>query len=241
MIENIISYIGDVMMLNISFTFKIIILTLLFYFLIPMETFAWDDCPLGEVNDEYPGDCAKYIDTDNDGICDKSQPAPENRDGTEVSNGVMPVDNDELHDSEYYVDISGRELKSMTVQEVAARWVINADELLATMIEEFDFNVDDSYTTDILIEDLQKEYKFSPAKVKDIAEEIRSKTDYDRKQTVVINENLNIPYNFGIPFFVSIILYIISWIGFKKELIKGYSRVLHNGIWNTVLIISLIP
>jgi hypothetical protein len=40
---------------------------------------AWDDCPYGKVNDEYPGDCARYIDTDNDGICDHSQPAPGDR------------------------------------------------------------------------------------------------------------------------------------------------------------------
>lgn len=40
---------------------------------------AWDDCPKGLVDDPYPGECSKYIDTDNDGICDHSQPAPEDR------------------------------------------------------------------------------------------------------------------------------------------------------------------
>lgn len=40
---------------------------------------AWDNCPFGEINDTYPGNCGRYIDTDNDGICDLSQPAPENR------------------------------------------------------------------------------------------------------------------------------------------------------------------
>jgi hypothetical protein len=37
---------------------------------------AWDDCPLGLVNDPYPGACPRYIDTNNDGICDHSQPDP---------------------------------------------------------------------------------------------------------------------------------------------------------------------
>ncbi|MFH1722516.1 MAG: hypothetical protein ABH950_07940 [Candidatus Altiarchaeota archaeon] len=37
----------------------------------------WDDCPFGEVGDEYPGDCVRYVDTDGDGICDHSEPAPE--------------------------------------------------------------------------------------------------------------------------------------------------------------------
>ncbi|OGD54691.1 hypothetical protein A3J78_01480 [Candidatus Beckwithbacteria bacterium RBG_13_35_6] len=60
---------------------KIIIIIILF--LIPFFTFdrvyAWDDCPFGQVNDEYPGDCGRFIDTDKDGICDYSQPAPEDR------------------------------------------------------------------------------------------------------------------------------------------------------------------
>lgn len=37
---------------------------------------AWDDCPKGLVNDPYPGACSRYVDTNNDGICDHSQPAP---------------------------------------------------------------------------------------------------------------------------------------------------------------------
>jgi len=54
---------------------------------------AWDDCPYGKVNDEYPGDCARYIDTDNDGICDHSQPAPEDRiiAEAETDNGQLVV------------------------------------------------------------------------------------------------------------------------------------------------------
>jgi len=40
---------------------------------------AWDDCPFGKVNDEYPGDCPRFVDTDKDGICDHSQPPPEER------------------------------------------------------------------------------------------------------------------------------------------------------------------
>jgi len=44
-----------------------------------VEVYAWDDCPKGLVNDEYPGSCSLYIDTDENGICDHSEPAPENR------------------------------------------------------------------------------------------------------------------------------------------------------------------
>lgn len=41
--------------------------------------YAWDNCPYGLENDYYPGDCHRYIDTDKDGICDRSQPTPEDR------------------------------------------------------------------------------------------------------------------------------------------------------------------
>lgn len=37
---------------------------------------AWNNCPFGIENDAYPGDCGRYIDTNNDGICDQSQPNP---------------------------------------------------------------------------------------------------------------------------------------------------------------------
>ncbi|MBT4209793.1 hypothetical protein HON36_00605 [Candidatus Parcubacteria bacterium] len=54
---------------------KNIILTVLLFIIFPLISFAWDDCVHGEINDPYPGNCARYIDTDNDAICDHSQPA----------------------------------------------------------------------------------------------------------------------------------------------------------------------
>ncbi|MCK4532902.1 hypothetical protein KAU39_03885 [bacterium] len=58
---------------------KKIIFTLSLFLVTPIIVLAWDDCPVGKVNSSYPGDCGKYVDTDNDGICDRSQPAPEDR------------------------------------------------------------------------------------------------------------------------------------------------------------------
>jgi hypothetical protein len=40
---------------------------------------AWDNCPFGETNDTYPGNCGRYIDIDGDNICDLSQSSPEER------------------------------------------------------------------------------------------------------------------------------------------------------------------
>jgi hypothetical protein len=45
----------------------------------------WNSCPNGKVNDAYPGDCLDYIDTNNDRICDRSQPAPQTTASTTTS------------------------------------------------------------------------------------------------------------------------------------------------------------
>ena len=60
------------------------------------EVYAWDDCPKGLVNDEYPGSCPRYVDTDENGICDHSEPAPEDR--VENQNPVK-VTGPEQHDN----------------------------------------------------------------------------------------------------------------------------------------------
>jgi len=41
-----------------------------------LPVLAWDDCPLGLVDDPYPGACRRYVDTNGDGICDHSQSDP---------------------------------------------------------------------------------------------------------------------------------------------------------------------
>ncbi len=52
----------------------------------------WNSCPRGEVNDAYPGDCHDYIDTNNDGICDRSQSNPQLSSTAEDSSSSLTVD-----------------------------------------------------------------------------------------------------------------------------------------------------
>jgi len=62
---------------------KYISLSMIIFILIAFSSisiYAWDNCPFGIEDDPYPGECKRYIDTDGDGICDLSQPAPEDRD-----------------------------------------------------------------------------------------------------------------------------------------------------------------
>lgn len=61
---------------------KYIALSIIIFILIAfssMSIHAWDNCPFSLEDDPYPGECKRYIDTDGDGICDLSQPAPKDR------------------------------------------------------------------------------------------------------------------------------------------------------------------
>lgn len=55
---------------------KKILIVVFFVFLFPMFAFALEDCPYDLVNDKYPGQCGRYVDTNNDQICDHSQENP---------------------------------------------------------------------------------------------------------------------------------------------------------------------
>ena len=49
---------------------------MVFGFALPDAALAWDNCPRGVTNCEYPGLCRRYVDTNGDNICDLSQPKP---------------------------------------------------------------------------------------------------------------------------------------------------------------------
>jgi len=74
---------------------------------------------------------------------------------------------------EHSVEIEGSEMKYLTVQEVADLWEIDSEVLLSRMIMEF--GLKGSYSVNAILEDIRDEYKFSPAMVKDIAEDIKQK------------------------------------------------------------------
>jgi len=62
-------------------------------------------------------------------------------------------------------------MKSLTVQEVADLWEIDSEVLLSKIVAEFDLK--ESYSVDTVLEDIREEYAFSPALIKDMAEEIK--------------------------------------------------------------------
>ena len=80
---------------------------------------------------------------------------------------------DHEHDDEHdhSVEIEGSEMKFLTVREVADLWEIDSEILLSRMIVEF--GLEGSYSVDSVLEDIRGGYAFSPAMIKDFAEEIR--------------------------------------------------------------------
>ncbi len=86
--------------------------------------------------------------------------------------GCTSDNHEHLDEHDHSVEIEGHEMKSLTVQEVANLWEIDSEALLSRIITEFDLH--GSYTVNTVLEDIrQEEYKFSPAQIKDLAEEIK--------------------------------------------------------------------
>lgn len=86
----------------------------------------------------------------------------------EVENTEHSSDN---HEHDHFVEIEGSKMKQLTIQQVADLWQIDSKELLSRIIQEFDFQ--ENYTTETILEDMRYEYKFSPSIIKDIAEKTK--------------------------------------------------------------------
>ncbi len=63
---------------------------------------AWNDCPFGLVDDPFPGLCSRYVDTDGDGICDRSQLAPEERSQFQEDTDASTTNQQSIVDTKYF-------------------------------------------------------------------------------------------------------------------------------------------
>jgi hypothetical protein len=101
---------------------KYIILSTLIFILVAFNSisiYAWDSCLFGLEDDPYPGECKRYIDTDGDGICDLSQPAPEDRNTSVVLNEEN-VKKNIIDDSKYSEEIDEKITGGFFVAEAAS-------------------------------------------------------------------------------------------------------------------------
>lgn len=101
---------------------KYIILSTLIFILVAFSSisiYAWDNCPFSLEDDPHPGECKRYIDTDGDGICDLSQPAPEDRD-TSVTLNEENVKENIIGDSKYSEEIDEKVTGGFFIAEAAS-------------------------------------------------------------------------------------------------------------------------
>lgn len=95
------------------------------------------DCPYGLKNDPYPGQCGSYTDTDENGFCDYSQ-----------DTSTIAIENQHLegsaHDCEEEIqhveegEISGEELKDISIHDLASLYKISDDEMMALLSTKVD-------------------------------------------------------------------------------------------------------
>jgi len=72
---------------------------------------------------------------------------------------------------EHSVEIEGSAMRSMTVKQIADLWEIDAEKLLGKIVEEF--SLQNTYSINSTLDDMRNENKFSPAAIKDIAENLK--------------------------------------------------------------------
>lgn len=119
-----------------------------------------DGVPNGLDEDYVHNDC----DDECDGTCD-SEPK-----GSGM--GRNSLDNI----SGLQAHVSGMEMKTITIADIANLWGIDGDSFLAEITEEFNLQ-QEKYTTDNTIDDLRGEYRFSPYQIMEIAERIKAATE----------------------------------------------------------------
>jgi len=149
-----------------------------------------------------------------------------------------------LEADHYSIEISGSELKNMTVKEVADLWRIDPEELLESIIKEFDLK--EEYSISSIIDEMRTEGGFSPSEIKEIAEKLLTKVEVedDEKESVVNTSKSKNPYNLLIPVFLTTVFYYIHYYLTKVSSLKKhkiFSRMIFNAIWNSILILTLIP
>ncbi|MFC1698078.1 hypothetical protein ACFL1H_07075, partial [Nanoarchaeota archaeon] len=252
---------------NLNNFFLILILVILSSIL----AIAWDDCPDGLVNDAYPGSCAKYIDTNDDGICDLSQTNQvEDEIITDVSfalehnceqhleegivsvmdhepcadfvdldgNGVCDSEDKEDHSDDPYHDlITGKELKTKTVEYVAGIYEIDVDLFAKELSDKLGVDVNGLTHFQILHDDIG----LKPSVAKEIATSIKISGFDVLDDNVLVAERPSVntqvnqksifdgKYPFIQTVLIMLILYIISVVLYKK---KVMSMIVHRKIWN---------
>ncbi|MEA1940108.1 MAG: hypothetical protein U9N03_05540, partial [Candidatus Caldatribacteriota bacterium] len=114
-----------------------------------------DGIPNGQDNDYVLHDC----DEECDGTCDSEL----------KGNGWRRNSSDNVTGLQAHV--SGMEMKTMTITDIATLWGVDAGELLDGIKNEF--KLTHKYNTNNTIDDLRGEYRFLPNQIMELAEKLK--------------------------------------------------------------------
>lgn len=192
--------------------------------------YGWEDCPIGEKDCLYPGKCGLYIDTDKDGICDYSQPLPDNR--AEVAKENVEEENFQ-QPHEHYNFISGKDIRTKTVREIAEIYEIDTDEFAKKLAEYLGIKIPTSYSFQLLHDN----YGLSSSVVKEIANSLKQVKEIDIGILETEKELLVRKYHFIPITIILIILYLSTFYLYKRKI---FTRITHLIIWNCILLVSFI-
>ncbi len=208
--------------------------------------YAWDDCPHGLENDEYPGMCGRYIDTDGDGICDHSQTAPEVRSSTEdavleetIEADVQNLEEVEIEETgatqEDLADlITGQDLKTKTVQEIADLYGIDAGVYAQALSDYYGLTV----ATDESFQILHDNAGLEPSVAKDIAVALASEEMVQQRPPVEDGDREGGHDYYLVPITLGLVLlYMLTMLLVQ---VKKISLVTHRRFWNIILLLALV-
>lgn len=184
--------------------------TLLVFSLFFISFISAVECPLGEVNDTAPGDCTLYTDTNKDNLCDYSQDIT----------AQTQVDLNEL--------ITGKNLKTKTVQEIATLYQIDVISFAKKLTQSInqEVKITDSFQL------LHDNYGLSPDSAKEIAVALKlgQQTNIEAKEATKEYFTWQIFVILSALYFGS--LYLVK---------KGKISVVKNRkFWNMLLLISFL-
>jgi len=180
---------------------------------------AWNTCD-GTCTENSPG-CGAYIDTNQDGLCDHGQEKQVQIPSTAQKISLsIPVVNSE-HDL-----ITGQELKTKTVKEIATIYRISEIEYAKKLSEELKVVVLPNYN----FQTLHDNYNLGPSTAKEIALEMKGLPG--------IKENIKYrgKQYYTIPLItITILLYFLTLFLTKRG---NLSLKTHRKIWNILLLIA---
>jgi hypothetical protein len=205
---------------------KKLILVLVFALMLPgVMADVWGDCPFGEVDDTYPGNCGSYVDSNGDSICDYSQPEP--------GSDIILVKEDSHSEEEGHLSCGS--MRGMRVSEIADFYGLDADNYASTLS---DLAKGEVKVTDVF-GDLETKYGITTDGGKGIAvlmKEGKYATETESTTAPVISSSAQLVslldrYNV-IPITIILLLaMVLSEVLIKNKLVVRY-------FWNVVLLIS---